>query len=593
MSIKKIIIFFLIFSASTWAINLKMINYLYDIGSLSSYGSFCFFDSNHDSTIDLHFLADGRSWIPIYFYTYAPWNCLALKDSILPTASGYVWAVGNFDGDSLTDMIIQNESLTVVESRSVDSFPKNAVWKRAHEQGGGIIHTFVTDLDADNRQDIFFTEGRVFYVFENRGDNFYQQVFRESCVISGIFSGDKTYGDFDLDDKKEIIIGYNYPVIPISAMVYECIGDNQYQKKWEDSTLYYNSYDVFSADDADGDGKPEFMIGWHIYEAGWTFAFRVYESIGNDRYEKIFESDSVRNVRTRRSTAYSDCGDVDSDGRPEIVWAIGDGWYIYKATGNNQFQRIFEAYPRPRGNNHMTTKVYVYDFNGNGYPEIFETGEIETVVTTTETKIWEIEGVRLHQPNGGEVLVPGSQFPITWQKFTPPGADSFTLFVSFNNGLDYRTITTIRQSDDTLYLWQVPDSLSDSCKIMIWAYGPPRPGQQVPRGTAWDFSDSVFAIRQTEVAEDARYRLHDTELKILQNPASSKNLKIQYSVPKTTHVKLAIYNPLGQIEENLVDAEVKAGVYEKTLTKKLQSGVYFAGFQFENKLITKKLVIID
>ncbi len=585
---KRVIILLSVLYGSTQALNFRPINYL-PVGSRGEYGFFCFYDSNHDSVVDLHFQGSRHAGGANYFYTYSPWNRLILLDSVPIITLCYFWAVGDFDGDSLADLVMRGDSLTVCESRTISSFPKDPVWQWPYEfPSGGINPTYVDDLDQDGKKDMYLSESNILFVYENLGDNLYQPAFRESIYNRG-FAVDKISGDFDQDGRKDIAMGYSG--WPSTVVVYECIGDDRYQIKWADSVRYANSYDVFSADDADGDGKPEFMVGWHSFGAGWTYNFRIYESTGDDRYEIIYFGNPVGGLPLSHNEAYSECGDVDADGRPEIVWAIGDDWYVYKATGNNQFQQVFEAYPRPRGNSHMTTKVYVCDMNGNGYPEIFETGELDTVVSAAETKIWEIEGVRLHRPNGGEVLTPGSQFPITWEKYTPPGADSFTLFVSFNDGVDYQTIGTIRQSDDTLYAWSVPDTLADSCKLMIWAYGPPRAGQNVPRGTAWDFSDSSFAIRQTGVGEDARSTIHDTRLEILQNPTTKARGVRLLAIGNGQEAELEVYDVSGKLVQSFLLGPMLSAPCPIALH--LSAGVYFVRLEESGAAVTEKVVVVE
>ncbi|MEO0095595.1 MAG: T9SS type A sorting domain-containing protein, partial [candidate division WOR-3 bacterium] len=168
---------------------------------------------------------------------------------------------------------------------------------------------------------------------------------------------------------------------------------------------------------------------------------------------------------------------------------------------------------------------------------------------------------------------------------------SFALFFSSDNGNTYDTIALGIPGNDTTYQWLVPDIISDSCKIMIWAYGPPRPGEQEPRGTAWDFSDSVFAIGPVGIQTDAGYQIHDASLKILQNPVIDGRLKIQYAVPEPSKVKLMIYNVLGQVEQTLFDGYKPAGIY-KIETGRLTSGVYFVKLFVDEKLITKKCIIL-
>lgn len=284
----------------------------------------------------------------------------------------------------------------------------------------------------------------------------------------------------------------------------------------------------------------------------------------------------------------STCGDIDADGIEEIVWSTFNQWHIYKAFGIHQYQKIYSS----SWTQHDLTVMNVYDLNENGYPEIIESWGQNGIPSTQGTVIWEIEGVRLHQPNGGETLQVGSQYSITWEKFDPPGADSFQLFVSFNNGVDYQPITTIPQPNDTIYLWTIPDSLSDSCKIMIWAYGPPRSGEQEPRGVAWDFSDSIFSISEVGVAENDRNTSRNFSLEIHQNPMVSKNVEIQYTIPKPSNTKLVLYNALGQVEEVLVDSKINAGFYEINLNKNFSCGVYFIRLKLPDISITKKIVML-
>ena len=586
-------LFVLVALSSSQAISLRKVAIL-PRGAFSDYTRVKVFDADHNGKNDIVFKGgwtEGNNTMSqVFFYGYDDYDCFRLRDSInICTAPGF-YDIGHIDNDSLTDAIVQcnlggvYSYAVVFESPDYYSYPTQIVWQWRYEfSGGSASPSYIHDLDRDGKQDILTKDCNVIYIFECIGDNQYQKVWWDT-IDGGASLG--AAGDFDLDGANEFLVtnGYDNRVV----RVYECAGDNQYAEVFTDTLPYYNQYDVWPGNDLDGDNRPEFLIG--CFHWPYSYYLIVYESVGNNDYEWTLVDSIVSKEEFKfKASGHSSCGDIDGDGRDEIVWAIADRFSVYKATGNNQYQMLYRS-PRKR---YTSTHAVAYDVNKNGYAEIIESALIDSPYVRTETSIWEIEGVRLHRPNGGEVLQPGSQFPITWEKFSPPGADSFTLFVSFNNGADYRTITTMRQSDDTLFLWTVPDSLSDSCKLMIWAYGPPRAGQQVSRGTAWDFSDSTFSIRQTGVAEDARYRIYDAGLKILQNPSLSKNLRIQYSVPKAGEVKLVICNTLGQVEEVLVNQEMKAGKYWATVQKRLCAGVYFITFSTENTKITKKVVIFE
>lgn len=545
------------------------------------------FDANRDGYIDLIF--EGKRLYPgdsiwVVFYSYHLYNRYVLADYI--RGARHFWDIGFIDNDSLPDAIMTNRDLYMYESPMPDSYPKSVVWQQQPIPAQAYWTGYITDLDQDQKKEIS-TRSDSLRIFESVGDNQYIQVWVHEATFCG---GPMCWADFDRDGRTEFVIAAGAPHAPCFK-VFECTGNDSYQLVFEDTLPHANFHDAITIKDMDNDGVPEFLIGAND---GYPLKgyFWLYEAIGDNNYDIIFH-DSLTNLPFQNYWAMSYSGDVDSDGKEELLWAVKNNWMIYKATGNNTFERIYMAYPHPNGNRMEGTCMHVCDINRNGYPEIVESREDYVPNMIQETIIWEIEGVHLHRPNGGEVLEPGSQFPITWEKFTPPGADSFSLFVCFDNGRSFRTITTGIPGNDTLLLWDVPDSLSDSCKIMIWAYGPPRSGQNTPRGVAWDFSDTVFAIRQVGINEEVRRQKLEVRLKIIQNPVLSENLRIQYSVPKTSKVILSIYNALGQEVINVVDDNIQTGLYEEVLTHRLKNGIYFITLVIDDKMISKKVIVIE
>jgi hypothetical protein len=179
---------------------------------------------------------------------------------------------------------------------------------------------------------------------------------------------------------------------------------------------------------------------------------------------------------------------------------------------------------------------------------------------------------------------------ITWEKFDPPGADSFALFFSSDNGRSYDTIVTGLSATDTSYLWTVPNALSDSCKVMIWAYGPPRSGEQVPRGTAWDFSDTLFFIRPVGITENKSVDLINLKLEVTPNPFTNKtSLKITGYLTHPGVTTIKIYDITGQvitsipidIKGNKAPTIVIWDGKDKT-GKQVPAGIYF--IQVEGRL---------
>ncbi len=519
----------------------------------------------------------------LLYYSCYPYDRYVLSDSILGFYSlPFFSTIGDADGDSLIDVVVKNWDhiinewfVGIYEATDLYSFPKRLVWARFNLSNDIELGQYITDLDRDGKKEISFIEYCWPTVLENYTDNRYRLVFRDTLGVKNCVMA---IGDFDVDGKME------FGVHPASdwnnVAVYENVSDNQYEIIW-----MYQDSSWLGIDDACGalpdlthNGKPEMMLGLDGF-LGHEIpgaAIYIFESTGNNQFQVIFKDSMEYPWPDKSAEKRSDFGDIDSDGEVELVWSAGRDWWVYKYI-NGEFVKVHSQY---HGNNRCsrTTNLCVYDLNKNGYPEIVE-------VNGDRAKVWEIEGVRLHRPNGGEVLVPGTQFPITWEKFTPPGADSFTLFVSFDNGRNYQTITTIQQSNDTLYLWRVPDSLSDSCKIMIWAYGPPRAGEDKPRGTAWDFSDSTFVIRKTGITEDTRYLILDTGLKIIQNPAR-REIRLQITEDRSQKIGLKIYDVCGKMVKSFTGGSLPSIIC-------LNPGIYFVRLEVNGKVVTKKIVVIE
>jgi hypothetical protein len=69
--------------------------------------------------------------------------------------------------------------------------------------------------------------------------------------------------------------------------------------------------------------------------------------------------------------------------------------------------------------------------------------------------------------------------------------------------------------------------------------------------------------------------------------------RIQFDVPNTGHVKLVIYNSLGQAVETLVDKELAADSYEIEVNAgTLSSGLYFYTMVADNFKTTKKMLLL-
>ncbi len=503
--------------------------------------------------------------------------------------------VGDIDNDSLIDLLGPNYErandttfyiITTQESPKYHSYPENLSWWFRHSNNfigeGGAGHYFPPDLDNDDRREILKGSSNPQYglmIFENIANNNNQLVYTDNTRDGFNFA----FGDFDLDGYYELVTATlgTLGIVDIR----ENIGDNQYQLIWTDTVRLPNGIDVFSGNDLDGDGKPEFFVAFY---SGNTFYLYMWEATGNNRFERILIDQKTITV-SYSTGRRSKCGDLDGDGIEELVWATPTRLFVYKATDNNQFQQVWQ-WSQDHGTNECLI-VNIYDMNNNGYNEIVVGG-------SGKTSIFEVEAVRLLRPNGGEVFQDSTQELVQWQKFYPPRCDSISLFYSIDNGNNYTMITHGLSGNDTSYLWTVPNFNSDSCKVKIIAYGP---------GWQYDESDGVFRIAGTGIEEigvaDGNRAM---TLRVFPNPIKSV-FRVQYSIPSPSpqsspingkgfnKVTLQLFDTSGRLLKTLVDEYQNPGTYSLEIGNwklKIPTGVYFLSLQTHEKRIIERLVII-
>jgi len=115
--------------------------------------------------------------------------------------------------------------------------------------------------------------------------------------------------------------------------------------------------------------------------------------------------------------ARSICGDIDADGRNEIIWSSYDNWRVYKAVGIGQYQQIFSLYPTGDWWARVTL-LTCCDLNKNGYPEVVEAVYRTTNPAEEITRIWEIEACVFISPMAERLCIPVSNILLPGRSLT-------------------------------------------------------------------------------------------------------------------------------------------------------------------------------
>jgi hypothetical protein len=101
-----------------------------------------------------------------------------------------------------------------------------------------------------------------------------------------------------------------------------------------------------------------------------------------------------------------------------------------------------------------------------------------------------IQVVKIVQPNGGETLSSGSNYPIQWEvNRTKSPVTKVNLYYTTNKGVSYVLITSIPTGDSGTHPWTpTVASTKPNCKVKVVLYGT----KNVALGS--DVSDNYFTI---------------------------------------------------------------------------------------------------
>jgi len=355
-------------------------------------------DTDRDTHLEFVFTTYG-SWPPyVYIYELHPpdnWEV----DSVPYPYAPLLWDSGDFDFDGLLDLVMQCGNtnpywvgITVFESPDSFSYPTQEVWRDTVGQAV-VTPICAYDIDQDGLQEIVKVgaNGIDFVIYESIANNLYGRIYEDT--IQGILTPSSTiaFGDFDADSKVEFVLGNLSDGTGAAYWLYESPADNTYEFICLGSVPTGNIKDCFSVPDADGDGKLEFVVKGFVIPTAEIHAF-IFEATGDNTYE-IIKTFTLSGGDYYGG--YSDVGDVDGDGIPEIALEGRQTVYIIKAAGNDSFY-VWETLP----GNSSGSSVRVYDVDGNGLSEVIISGNNQTriyeyQVGIAEETVCDIQGTSL------------------------------------------------------------------------------------------------------------------------------------------------------------------------------------------------------
>lgn len=323
-------------------------------------------------------------------------------------ASYYPDDAGDPDQDGLAEIVIWGKillnppnadySVRLHESTTAAAYPTQLVWE-AVNHGGSPQGGLIADTDGDGRREIVLS-GRKdggterFEVHENIGDNAYVQTYY--VVLSTIASTQalEVADDLDGDGRDEILYGLLIAEPNVAEIrIFESTGDDAYAVSATLDMTYtdgdpINVEVIVEAGDLDGDGRKEFLAAGRkvIGPSGGPAisVLRVFEAVGDNDFQIV--ATLTRPMPSIWNRTGANVADVDGDGKREIVFGAGQKLSIYRNTGDNMWERVWDLTACPANSEGCIKdrSIGAGDHDGDGKEELIFPED-------TFTGIWEID----------------------------------------------------------------------------------------------------------------------------------------------------------------------------------------------------------
>ncbi len=500
-------------------------------------------DSDRDSQTELIFAHYDCGQNRAVVYELYPDSVFHLE-TIIDTMCFNAWEVGDFDNDGLFDLVVTGDfglpalGPQIFESPDSFSYPTREIWR---DTVGPplVLPICVYDIDQDGLPEIVKnrlgpSEG--LGVYESVGDNQYELVFVDNPDTLNLDAPAAmiAFGDFDGDGRIEFV--------PAGGderyWIYECIGNNNYEKIVDSQLPTFNIRDGFAVPDADCDGKPEFVLKGNRLS---TLDVFIFEATGDNTYE-VIQTFSLPGGNYYGG--YSDAGDVDDDGVPEIVLEARLNIFIIKAAGNDSFY-VWQTLP---GSLTGSCVRVTNDLDNNGLNEIVISGN-------NQTRIYEYDPGKIEESSNSQCLIQNLKLTVSPNPFTDVANIKFQI---------------PNLNDQTNSKSQIPNPPSPRIKYGAGSFSSP------PRGEGWgEGLNSEIRNSQSEI-------------------------ELNLTTPHSLLATLRIYDATGRLVKSFSDIQCVLDYSAYSVFwngtgdsgQILPAGVYYAVYEMGSLKATAKLVLL-
>lgn len=496
---------------------------------------------------------------------------------------------GDFDNDGHLDLFVSNYyglNNFLYLNDGAGTFTKVTEGPVVSD-GGSSFGSSVADYDNDGFLDIYVTNGADTatgednFLYKNNGDGTFTRILVGAMVNDGQPSSASSWSDYDQDGDQDLFVanGFTRDVAQINNAFYQNNGDGSFTEIDPVTIGIEHSYSSNGSwADYDNDGDFDLLITNFLGNDN-----NLYRNNGDGTFTKITDGMLSNDGGDSVSSTW---GDYDNDGDLDVYVTndFNENNTLYDNNGDGTFTKVSEGEPSNGGG--RSNGATWADYNNDGYLDLFVPNGQRPVVQSnvmftnngTSGNNWvniKCTGVASNAAGiGAEVRAKATiNSASIWQLRQVSGSTGFNAQNSFNVEFGLGDATQV-------------DSL-----IIEWPSGQVDVYTDVAAGVFYEAVESMgIDPTRTSIQEDAGIIEGVELLGNYPNPFGATTT-ISYELPRSGHIRIRVYNALGQRLTTLLDAFKEAGNHEVMFgTMGLSPGVFYYRIEYAKRFEVRKMV---
>ncbi|MBX2818618.1 MAG: VCBS repeat-containing protein [Rhodothermaceae bacterium] len=510
-----------------------------------------------------------------------------VSDSARSTGGSF----GDFDNDGDLDLFVSNYY-------GLDNFlyfnNGDGTFSKVTEgsivsDGGHAFGSSVVDYDNDGYLDIYVTNGAEIpdgennFLYHNNGDGTFTRILTGPLVNDGKSSSAGSWVDYDNDGDQDLFVadGFTEDVSQANNSVYQNNGDGTFTEIDPVSIgIEHSQSSNGSWADYDNDGDFDLFITNFIGRNN-----NLYQNNGDGTFTRMAAGVLTSDGGDSVSSAW---GDYDNDGDVDLYVTndFNENNSLFRNNGDGSFTKLFQVQPSTEGG--RSNGATWVDYDNDGFLDLFvPNGQRPATQSNilyrnsgSSGNNWiniKCTGTASNRSAVGTKIRAKAVInnePV-WQLRAVSGSTGFNAQNSFNVEIGLAKAAIV-------------DSL-----VVEWPSGQIDIYTDIAAGGFYEATEGIgLNLTTTHFNKEAPVLPIIQSFQTYPNPFSSSAV-ISFDLEYPSHVKLDVYNLLGQRVAGLINAFSQAGPHKKTFDASgLPTGVYFYQLEVEEKIHTRKAVLV-